>query len=96
MSRGALLCSPILIINMGAEMIYILQQRLKAQNVVPEKSSRIMNDAIKTMFLPAFVDQLFEPQKTFSLTYTKQIFHKIVHSSIMTLNDTSMSKVFFF
>jgi hypothetical protein len=79
---------------MGGEMIYILHQRLKAQNVAGDKSTRILNDAIKTMFLPAFIEQLFEPQKIFSITYTKQIFHKIVHSSIMTLNETSMSKLF--
>jgi len=79
---------------MGGEMIYILNQRLKAQNVTPDKSVRILNDAVKTMFLPAFVEQLFEPQKIFSIPYTKQIFHKIVHSSIMTLNETSMSKLF--
>ena len=31
---------PMLIINMGAEMIYVLDQRLKAQNIPREKSSK--------------------------------------------------------
>jgi len=94
MSRGYLLCSPLLIINMGGEMMYILEQRLSAQKVSPEKASKIVNDSIKTLFSPQFIDQLFEPQKIFSLQYTKQIFNKVAHSSIMTLNESSMNKVF--
>lgn len=93
MSKGYLLCSPLLIINMGGEMMYILEQRLSAQKVTPEKASKILNDSIKTMFSTQFIEQLFEPQRLFSVEYTKHIFQKIVHSSIMSLNETSMSKV---
>lgn len=78
---------------MGGEMMYILEQRLNAQKVTSEKALKILGDSIKTMFSQEFVDQLFEPQRIFSLHYAKQIFIKIVHSSIMTLNETSMSKV---
>lgn len=93
MSKGYLLCSPLLIINMGGEMMYILEQRLTAQKVLPEKAAKILNDSVKTMFSTDFIQQLFEPQRIFSVQYTKQIFQKVVHSSIMSLNETSMSKV---
>lgn len=93
MSKGAMMTCPILLFNLGGEMIYILDQRLKAQNVAKDKAARILNDSVKTMFAQSFIDQLFEPQKIFSINYTKTIFDKIVHSSIMTLNATSMSKV---
>ena len=33
-------CMPLLIINMGGEMVYILEQRLQAQNVPIDKSKR--------------------------------------------------------
>lgn len=33
-------CMPMLIINMGGEMVYILEQRLEAQSVAPEKAKR--------------------------------------------------------
>lgn len=33
-------CMPMLIINMGGEMVYILEQRLHAQNVPIDKSKR--------------------------------------------------------
>ena len=93
MSRGYLMCSPLLLINMGGEMMYILEQRLSAQKVTPEKAIRILNDSAKTLFSAQFIEQLFEPQRTFSVHYTRQIFTKVVHSSIMTLNESSMNKV---
>ena len=31
---------PILYVNLSGEMLYILEQRLQAQNVEPEKSTR--------------------------------------------------------
>jgi len=33
-------CMPFLILNLGGEMIYILEQRLKAQNIKEEKSRK--------------------------------------------------------
>ena len=33
-------CMPMLIVNMGGEMVYILEQRLHAQNVPLDKSKR--------------------------------------------------------
>ena len=32
---------PLLVINMGGEMVYILQQRLQAQKIPPEKSEKV-------------------------------------------------------
>jgi hypothetical protein len=61
MSKGFLLCSPLLILNMGGEMMYILEQRLNAQKVATEKATKILNDCIKTMFSTQFIEQLFEP-----------------------------------
>ena len=38
----ALLAMPLVMINMGGEMIYILEQRLRAQSISQEKSSKGM------------------------------------------------------
>ena len=38
--RGDLLALPIVIVNMGGEMMYILNQRIEAQKIAPEKASR--------------------------------------------------------
>ena len=36
--RGSKLAMPVLIINLGIEMIYVLEQRLRAQSIPVEKS----------------------------------------------------------
>jgi hypothetical protein len=38
--RGFLLAMPVLIINLGMEMVYVLEQRLRAQQIPPEKGRR--------------------------------------------------------
>lgn len=38
--RGAMLAMPLLVMNMGGEMVYILEQRLHAQNIPVEKSRK--------------------------------------------------------
>ena len=37
---GSLLAMPMLVINMGGEMVYILEQRLRAQNIPGDKSRK--------------------------------------------------------
>jgi hypothetical protein len=91
---GSQLAMPILVINMGGEMIYILQQRLMAQNIADEKARKVLEDVIKTMYTPVFLEELFKPQEMYSNSSTKQIFDKLAHSSIMRLNKQSMEKLY--
>lgn len=46
---------PILFLNMGGEMAYILEQRLQAQSVRTDKSTKVMGDILSTMFNKAGV-----------------------------------------
>jgi hypothetical protein len=92
--HGAQVAMPIIVLNMGGEMIYILNQRLQAQNVPIEKSRKVLGDVIRTMYTPMFLDELFKPQEIYTMASTKQIFDKLAHSSIMRLNKTSMDKLF--
>ena len=87
-------CMPVLIINMGGEMVYILEQRLTAQNVPADKSSRVLQDVIRTMYNPKFISELFRGQEVYSMHSTRQIFDRLAHSSIMRLNESSMDKLF--
>lgn len=91
---GSQLAMPIIVLNMGGEMIYILHQRLEAQQVPPEKSRKVLEDVVRTMYTPLFLEELFKPQEIYSATSTKQIFEKLAHSSIMRLNKTSMDKLY--
>lgn len=53
---------PVLFFNLGGEMLYILDQRLQAQKISPEKCAKVINDIIRTMIASTFVDELFKHQ----------------------------------
>ena len=42
----SLACMPFLVVNMGGEMIFILDQRLKAQCVAPDKVRATVSDVV--------------------------------------------------
>lgn len=94
MALGSQLAMPILMLNMGGEMIYILHQRLQAQNIAEDKAKKVLEDVIRTMYTPLFLEELFKPQDIYSNSSAKQIFDKLAHSSIMRLNKTSMEKLY--
>ena len=93
-ARGAQHTMPLLVINMGGEMVYILEQRLTAQNVAKDKASRVLQDVVKTMFSKKFTIELFKPQEMYTDAAMRAIFDKLAHSSIMRLNEASMTKLY--
>ena len=64
-NSGYMNALPFAIINLGCEMIYIIEQRLKAQNIGPDRSKRVLNDVIKTLFSIQFVEELLKPQEVY-------------------------------
>lgn len=94
MPSGQLMTMPVLIVNMGGEMVYILEQRLQAQKIPDTKGQKVLNDVVRTMYYPRFVEELFKPQEMYSIQSTRQIFDRLAHSSIMRLNESSMDKLF--
>ena len=90
----ALSCMPYLVCNMGSEMVYILDQRLRAQAVPPDKATKVINDIAAALFSEDFVTALSVPQPAYSERSLRQIFDRLAHSSIMRLSETSMDKLF--
>lgn len=84
----SLLTMPLLVVNLGAEMVYILHQRLKAQCIAEDKAHMVLNDVVRTWFDNSFIEELFKPQELYSLTATREIFGRLAHSSIMRLNQS--------
>ena len=80
---GSMYAMPIILLNMGGEMAYILQQRLFAQSVEDDKARKVLQDVIRAMYSPQFISELFKPQEMYTTASTKQIFEKLAHSSIM-------------
>ena len=81
---------PFIVLNLGSEMIYILDQRLRSQDVSRERSAKVLQDIVQSLLAGRFVEELFRPQTMYTMNATKEIFKKLAHSSIMKLNDTSM------
>ncbi|CAF3973484.1 unnamed protein product, partial [Adineta steineri] len=84
----------IIFINMGGEMVYILEQRLSAQEIVDQKATKVINDIVGAMFNGKFIEELFRPQELYPKRAVKHIFEKVAHSSIMRLNEASMDKLY--
>ena len=87
----ASIAMPLVVVNLGAEMLYILDQRLKAQCIADDKSRQVLNDVVRTWFDHKFVEALFKPQQLYSLTATREVFERLAHSSIMRLNSSRYS-----
>ena len=82
------LTMPLVIVNLGAEMVYILDQRLKAQCIAEDKSRLVLNDVVRTWCDNDFIAELFKPQQLYTITATRQIFERLAHASIMRLNQS--------
>ncbi|KAK7139477.1 hypothetical protein R3I93_016572 [Phoxinus phoxinus] len=95
---------PLLIINLGGEMIYILDQRLRAQDENDDKAQRggwteddrkrVMNDIVGTMFNKAFLEELLRPQDLYTHRALRTVLTRIAHTSIMRLKPASMDKLY--
>ncbi|CAG0915827.1 unnamed protein product [Notodromas monacha] len=85
---------PLLILNLGGEMVYIIHQRLGAQGIPQDKSEKVIADIVGALVSPSFMDEVFKNQRVCSLQTVKAIFERIVNSSIMKLSTDSMDKMF--
>lgn len=75
-------------------MLYILDQRLRAQSIPEEKSKKVLHDIISSMFNKRFMDELFKPQDAYSKKAMRTVFDRLAHASIMRLNTASMDKLY--
>ncbi|KAI5100857.1 protein OSCP1, partial [Silurus meridionalis] len=94
---------PLLIINLGGEMLYILDQRLRAQNQTDDKiqkgwseedRKRVLNDIVGVMFSKAFIEETMQPQDVYSHRALRCLLTRLAHTSIMRLSSTSMDRLY--
>ena len=53
----SLLPLPMLVLNLGVEMVYILAQRLEAQKISDDKASKVVNDVLRYLSCYPFEDE---------------------------------------
>ena len=75
-------------------MLYVLNQRLEAQNVEKSKAEVVMRDIITTLFDLDSYKEMAQAQLLYTKEALRLIFRKIVHCSIMKVNEDSMDKLF--
>ncbi|XP_029023823.1 protein OSCP1a isoform X2 [Betta splendens] len=95
---------PLVFVNLGGEMLYILDQRLRAPIASEDTSDkgvwserdrrRVLNDVTATLFGPSFVDELLKPQQLYSHRTLKTVLTRLAHASIMRLNPASMDRLY--
>jgi len=75
-------------------MYNILEQRFQAQKITNEKSSKVFKDITMRIFNKELVKTMFESRTSnFNIASIKSHFSEIVCSSVMSLNQNSMSKL---
>lgn len=79
---------PFLYVNLGCEMLYVIQQRLQAQKVAERKATMVLRDVLRIMFCRETFNCVAEPQETYSEVSMRGVYSRIAHSSIMKLSET--------
>eukprot|EP00731_Ephydatia_muelleri_P032170 Em0023g677a len=85
---------PVLFFSLGGEMLYILDQRLKAQKIPPDRALKVILDIVGRMLEDKCLKEIFRAQQVFSKRALKNIFEQLAQSSIMKLNRTAMDKLY--
>lgn len=54
---------PIIIYNLGVEMVYVLCSRLKAQQIATDKSCKVIHDVVMSLFERKFINEIQKKQE---------------------------------
>ncbi|XP_037941523.1 uncharacterized protein LOC119685438 [Teleopsis dalmanni] len=85
-------------VNLGCEMLYVIDQRLKAQQIAEEKSIQVMHDIINVLLETKFIDSLMRGSvhsnaQLFKVNQCKFMLKDVATCSLMRLDEASMDKL---
>ncbi|XP_024877547.1 protein OSCP1 [Temnothorax curvispinosus] len=86
--------TPILYLNMGGEMLYVLRQRLKAQKIDVDKTIQVLDDVTTALLNPKILSPIFEESPMIGVSQLRATLESVALSSIMKLDKSSMDKLF--
>ncbi|XP_043491063.1 protein OSCP1 [Polistes fuscatus] len=86
--------TPILYLNMGGEMLYVLQQRLKAQKIDVDKTVQVLNDVTAALLNATVLSSVFKKGPVIAVASLRPTLECAALSSIMKLDNSSMDKLF--
>ncbi|VDK84945.1 unnamed protein product [Litomosoides sigmodontis] len=70
------------------------QGTFQAQKTDEKKTMQVLRDILHIFFNTKFLKELFKPQYICNRQFLRGFFEKLVHCSIMRLNETSMDKLY--
>jgi Organic solute transport protein 1 len=83
----AALVAPLVVGNMGCEMLFIIQQRLHAQQAPIARCSTVLSDLTKELFATELVDSLFQPRLVMpGLSEMHNLLSHLARCSVMRLS----------
>jgi len=87
---------PLLVFNLGAEMVYIIRRRQQAQKVEAEHAQRVLDDIMRCLCeTEHFGCEIFTPQRLPTYEEARTSFDRLAHCSVMKLTKNSMDKLFY-
>ena len=68
---------PFLLANLGAQTIYVIDQRLRDQAIPENKAERILGDICAVLFSENLWEQIMAPQDMYTQDSTRSVLEKI-------------------
>ncbi|KAJ3216859.1 Protein oscp1 [Dinochytrium kinnereticum] len=91
MSQSNTAANLMLIVNLGGEMLYILEHRLRSYSVDVVKTEKVLQDLVVSMLDK--VEAINPTEAIFTRDQIQQLFYKFAHSSVMRLTETGLQKL---
>ncbi|XP_075168789.1 organic solute carrier partner 1 [Haematobia irritans] len=87
-----------IIVNLGCEMLYVIDQRLKAQKIATDKSRQVLHDVTSVLLEPKFIESLIvgssaDGGQLLTEEHCKFMLKDIATCSLMRLDEVSMDKL---
>ncbi|XP_063984616.1 protein OSCP1-like [Diachasmimorpha longicaudata] len=86
--------NPLMYLNLGGEMLYVIQHRLAAQKIEERKTIQVLDDITASFLNPKILATVFQKAPLINLTSLRTTLEAISLSSIMKLGQSSMNKLF--
>lgn len=87
----ASLTTPFLVYNLGCEMLFIIDQRLRAQHSSNERSAAVLLDLADGLLQADLMEAHFEAQPRPQMSHVYELFVKVVNSTVMRLSTTRLA-----
>ncbi|XP_034104815.1 protein OSCP1 [Drosophila albomicans] len=87
-----------ILVNLGCEALFVIDQRLKAQQIESDKSVQVIHDVISVLLEPKFIESLINGSvhseaQLLTAEHCKFMLNDIATCSLMRLTETSMDKL---